>query len=193
MESQVKKLGRHYLSFKPKVLGDYNERQLSAGAAYTVFAHAEFESYIECWASLILNRSKDRWASGKIDRCLSYLLAFREKTNAPGQVPKSDIWGEPCVLALKGHEDLISKSNGIKEAHICGLFAPMGFDVRKIDEVLLGDLMAFAKLRGDHAHQSYKTHLGQQFDPFDRKAKAEQIVVLLKDFDNEFIAYLKQS
>src|SRR5690606_17605217 len=92
MESQIKKLGRHYLSFKPKILGDYNERQLSAGAAYTVFAHAEFESFLEAWATAILDRSKERWATGAIDRCLSYLLAFREKASAPGQVPKGDIW-----------------------------------------------------------------------------------------------------
>lgn len=54
-------------------------------------------------------------------------------------------------------------------------------------------MMAFAKLRGDHAHQSYKAHIAQQFDPFDRRAKAEKIVILLKDLDTEFISYLKTS
>lgn len=193
MEAQIRKLGRHYLSFRPRVLGDYTQRQLSAGAAFTVFAHAEFESFLEDWSSIILNRSKSRWANGSIDRCLAYLLAFREKATAPGQVPSCDIWGAPCTLALKSHEDTISKNNGIKESHVCNLFAPIGFDVRKIDQVLLGDMMAFAKLRGDHAHQSYKAHIAQQFDPFDRRAKAEKIVILLKDLDTEFISYLKTS
>lgn len=193
MESQIRKLGRHYLSFKPRVLGDYTQRQLSAGAAFTVFAHAEFESFLEDWASSILNRSKARWSTGEIDRCLAYLLAFREKESAPGQVPSGDIWGMPCTQALKAQEDAINKNNGIKENHVCGLFAPIGFDVRKIDQLLLGDMMAFAKLRGDHAHQSYKTHIAQQFDPFDRRVKANNIVTLLKDLDSEFLSYFKMS
>lgn len=192
MEAQIKKLGKHYLGFRAKSSGDYSDRQLSAGAAFTVFAHAEFESFLESWATTILQKSEANWKTGKIDRALAHLLMFREAAKSPGQVPKSDIWSEPCALALKAHEGVIGKNNGIREAHICGLLAPLGFDVRKIDPILLGDLTAFAAMRGNHAHQSYRLHIGQQFDPFDRQAKAKKLVSLLKDFDDEMVRYRKK-
>lgn len=193
MEAQIKKLGKHYLNFKPRPLGDYTDRQLSSGAAFTVFAHAEFESFVESWAGAILSRCEDRWNQGEIDRSLAYLLFFREKGSAPGQIPKTDVWSAPCRLAIRAHEDVIDKNNGVKESHLCNMFAPMGFDVRKFSEIMLGDLTAFSKMRGDHAHQSYKQHIGQQFDPFDRQVKARKIVVLLKDFDDEMIFYFSNT
>ena len=73
---------------------------------------------------------------------------------------------------------------------MCSLLAPVGFDIRKIDTVLLGDLSAFGTLRGDHAHQSHRLQIGNSFDPFDRKAKAESLLTLLADLDNELTAYL---
>jgi hypothetical protein len=189
MGVQLNKLRRHYLGFNRRIAVDYSERQLSAGAAYTVFAHGEIESFIEDWAIAILDRAAQQWASGVTSRVLVHLLTFREASSLPDKLPSKNIWSAPCVEAIANHRGLIKRNNGIKEKYICKLFVPLGFDVRNIDLILLGDLDALASIRGDHVHQSYRSHLGQKFDPFDRQTKVTNIFALLSDLDNQLSAY----
>ena len=74
---------------------------------------------------------------------------------------------------------------------MCALLMPLGVDVGLIDPILISDLNAFAKIRGDHAHRSRRVHLGQQFDPFDRLAKVNNIYSLLQPFDEDLQKHLK--
>lgn len=189
MSAQLKKLSVHHLQFKKSSSGSYSQKQLAAGAAYTLFAHAEIESYLESWSSDILERASARWRAGANSRAITSLLCFRPQIGVPSQLPVRDVISETIHQALSGHRDVIRNNHGIKEKHICTMFAPLGFDVRKVDPVLLGDLATLSSIRGDHAHQSYKKHLGAQFDPFDRQTKVNNLVALLKDLDDEFAAY----
>lgn len=189
--AQLKKLGRHYLHFSKKISGDYSERHLSAGAAFTVFAHGEIESFIEDWAVAILERAEDRWKAGKFSRPLANLLSFRTQESTPAQVPGKDIWSAPCVQAFSGHRNVIDRNHGIREQHICSLYIPLGFDIRNVDTILISDMNTLGTIRGSHAHQSYKKHLGQQFDPFERQTKVNNIYKLLSDFDKQLLSYLK--
>jgi hypothetical protein len=105
-------------------------------------------------------------------------------------VPQKDIWSAPVVTAIKSHQDYIGSNHGIKEANFCGLFIPLGFDVRIVDPLLLAELGAFGALRGAHAHQSHSIHIRSIFDPFDRRAKAQALLGLLKDFDQQLVSYV---
>src|SRR4051812_5417295 len=81
------------------------------GAAYTVFAHGEIESFIEDWAIAILDRAAQQWASGVTSRVLVHLLTFREASSLPDKLPSKNIWSAPCVEAIANHRSLIKRNN----------------------------------------------------------------------------------
>jgi hypothetical protein len=190
MGAQLTKLSEHYMDFARDPLGNYDDRQLSAGAAYTIFAHAEIENFLESWAGRFVDRAEARWKIGRASRVLLHLISFIEAQAVPSEIPLKDIWKAPGFVALSRHRHLIEKNHGIAEKFICKLFAPIGFDLRGIDPILIGDMNAFAQIRGQHALKSYKVHLGQSFDPFDRQAKVAKIFTLLADLDGQLLAYL---
>jgi hypothetical protein len=189
MSAEVRRLGKTYLNFGARPAGNYTRRQLSAAAAYTMFCHAEFESYLEGWSSQLTDFADANWKAGRVTRPLAHLCTFHEGRNELSSVPGKDIWSEQFTLAILKHRDIINRNNGIKEKNICALLAPVGFDVRKIDPVLIGDLSAFGAIRGGHAHQSHRTQMGMTFDPFDRRAKVTLLVNAMVDLDNELILY----
>lgn len=190
MSAEIRLLGKTYLNFKARPFGNYTRRQMSAAAAYTIFCHAEFESFLEGWAFAITEFADVNWKAKRSTRPLTHLCTFHEGRKELSSVPPKDIWSEMINKAIKQHRGIISQNNGIKENNVCKLFAPVGFDVRKIDTVLLGDLSAFGAIRGDHAHQSHRLQIGKTFDPFDRQAKAEALLTLLADLDIELNTYL---
>ena len=189
MAAEIRLLGRTYLNFSPRPTGNYTTRQMSAAAAYTMFSHAEFESYLEGWAREIVDFAEGQRHAGRVTRPLAHLCTFHKGRGELAEVPSVDVWSEQFVSAIRQHRDIITKNHGIKETNVCKLLAPVGFDLRRIDRVLLGDLDAFGTLRGDHAHQSHKMQRGIAFDPFDRKAKAESLVGLLANLDQELLDY----
>lgn len=191
MGRQLRRLERLYLNFPQSPLGKYSEEQLSLAAAYTVFAHAEIESFIEAWAQGIIDKVESNFKLKKrYSRVLAHLVTFHEKSTVPSQAPKNDIWAEPIFESISLHRKAINRNHGIKEEHICKVLVPLGFDVRSINQILLGDLATFAKIRGDHAHQSSKIHLRQVFDPFDRKNKVSNIYTLLASLDQDLTAFV---
>jgi hypothetical protein len=189
MANEIRVLGRTYLNFSPRPAGDYTTRQMSAAAAYTMFSHAEFESYLEGWALEIVDFAETQRHAGKVTRPLAHLCTFHKGRAELTEIPPLDVWSEQFVLAIRQHRDIINKNHGIKEKNVCRLLAPIGFDLRRIDPVLIGDLDAFGTLRGNHAHQSHKMQRGIAFDPFDRKIKAESLVGALANLDNELLNY----
>jgi len=168
-------LRRDYLGFAPRLAGNYTRRQLSLAAAYTVFAHGEFEDFIEEWATDILNKFDNRGHGYGASPMLVHLHLYRSAVAMPAQIPTANNWQTTFSAAIASHRAVINNNHGIREAHICRLLIPLGFDVAGIDVVLRGDLDAFASIRGNHAHHSTLAHLGQQFDPFDRLAKVNNI------------------
>ncbi|MEW9838105.1 hypothetical protein [Mesorhizobium marinum] len=191
LSSEIKALGKTYLSFEPRPSGNYTRRQLSAAAAYTLFAHAEFETFLEEWATLIVEAAHDKWLAQRATKPIAHLCTFADGRAPLSSVPSGDIWNELVINSVVKQRNIIQKNNGIKEQSVCHLFAPTGFDVRNIDPILLGDLSAFGGLRGDHAHKSHRVQIGNAFDPFSRKVKAESLVRLLADFDTQLLDYFR--
>lgn len=187
----LKGLKAHHLSFKAKPAGNYTKRQLSEAAAYTVFAHGEFESFLEDWAMAILDRVATKGFSAGFSPLLAHLNAYREKISVPGDTATNNKWATSSGSAVAAHRSAITGNHGIAEKYLCAIFIPLGVDVWSFDPILISDLNAFSKIRGDHAHQSRNAHLGQQFDPFDRMSKANNIYSLLEPLDLVLQAHLK--
>lgn len=179
-----------HLNFKIRPAGDYTRRQLSQAAAYTIFAHGEFEHFLEEWTSAVLDKIQKRGFNAGFSPFLAHLVAYREKIAVPSDTTTNNKWATNCGSAISEHFGVVRKNHGISEKHLCSLFIPIGIDVWSIDPILVSDLNAFSKIRGDHAHQSRKSHLGQQFDPFDRMAKANNIYTLLEPLDQMLQAHI---
>lgn len=189
MNSEIGRLKKTYLNFRARPHGDYTRRQLSAAAAYTVFCHAEFESYLEGWATFIIDFVDTSWRSKIVTRPLVHLCTFNNGREALTEIPRKDIWSEQIVESIRKHRTIIRENHGIKEHNICKLLSPLGFDVRQIDPVLIGDMNAFGGLRGDHVHQSHRLHVGNIIDPFGRQGKVEGLLKLLACLDISLDSY----
>jgi len=190
MSSGFKRLEKTFLNFKARPGGDYTRRQLSMAAAYTVFCHAEIETYVEGWATAFTDFAENKWKSGQATRPLVHLCTFHEGRNALSNVPSKDVWNEVVHKAIAKHRGIISSNHGIKEANVCELLSPIGFNTTSVDSVLLADLSAFGTLRGDYAHKSLKVQVGTIFDPFDRRNKVKALELLLATLDAQLALYL---
>jgi hypothetical protein len=186
----LSRIRRNHLGFSPRLNGDYTNRELSEGAAYTVFAHGEFEAFLEDWATDILNRIVSRGFGTAASPRMAHLAGCASSFAVPGGIPGGDGWPTFFGQAAAAHRNAIRGNHGIAERHICRLLIPLGFDVTLIDSILISDLSSFASIRGDHAHLSVRSHLGQRFDPFDRMAKAEAIKILLGTLDLQLKTHL---
>lgn len=184
------RLEKTFLPFQPRPAGNYTSRQLSMAAAYTMFCHAEFETYLEEWARIFVDHADREWQNRRASRPLVHLCTFHEGRNALNNVPSKDVWNEVVFKAIAKHRGIISANHGIKEANFCELLSPVGFDTTNVDSILLGDLTAFGTLRGYHAHNSHRAMAGTTFDPFDRKAKVQGIHSLLSVLDTQLAAFL---
>ena len=192
MQSALREHEKDYLSFRQKVAGDYTKSQMSKAAAYTLFCHAEIEAYFENWSLHFVNLAQTKWRQGKATKPLVHMCTFHEGREPIKKVPTTDVWTEVVEKSFRKQFHVISSNHGIKEENVSALLAPLGFDIRKIDPVLLGDLSALGVLRGGHAHTARKSQLSAVFDPFDRRNKAISILSLLQHLDAELVAYKKQ-
>jgi hypothetical protein len=186
----LERLRKHHLGFARRLAGGYTERQLSQAAAYTVFAHGEFEHFLEDWASEIVDAIAVKGFGPGFSPMLAHLMAYRPSLTVALQIPANNAWKTTAGSAINVHRTAIRNNHGISERYVCALLIPLGVDVISIDPILISDLNAFAKIRGDHAHQSLRVHLGQQFDPFDRLTKVNNIYSLLQPFDEDLQKHL---
>lgn len=186
----VERIERAFLNFNPRPSGNYTPRQLTMAAAYTVFCHAEIESYLEGWALAFVDYADNQWRLGKATVPLVHICSFHEGRGALTSVPNKNIWSEVIGKAVAKHRAVIRRNNGVKEVNFCELFSPVGFDVREVDSILLADLTAFGVLRGDHARNSHGALMVTNFDPFDRRRKVVNIINLLSVIDGQFSDYL---
>lgn len=190
LTSGLTRLEKTFLAFRPRPAGNYTPRQLSMAAAYTVFCHAQFETFLEGWAGAFVDLADSEWKSRRATRPLVHLCTFHEGRNALTTVPAKDVWGEVVGKAIAKHRGVIKSNHGIKEVNVCELLSPIGFDTTNVDSILLGDLTAFGGLRGHHAHNSHQAIVGTTFDPFDRRSKVQGISALLEVLDKQLGAYL---
>jgi hypothetical protein len=186
----LERLEQTFLPFKPRPSGNYTSRQLSMAAAYTVFCHAEIETFLEGWSRAFVDLADTAWKTRRATRPLVHICTFHEGRNALSNVPAKDVWNEVIGRAIAKQRGVIGANHGIKESNFCELLSPIGFDTTSVDSVLLADLSAFGTLRGHHAHNSYRAIIGTTFDPFDRRTKVQNLLALLLILDSQLEAYL---
>ncbi|WP_298808760.1 hypothetical protein [uncultured Sphingomonas sp.] len=185
----VQRIEQTFLKFKQKSAGNYTDRQLTMAAAYTLLCHSQIETFLEAWTKQFVDHAETEWKANRATRTMVHICTFHEGRKNMSNPPNDDKWNEEVFKALAKHKSVITGNHGIKEANVCELLSPVGFDTRTIDPILLGDLTAFGRLRGDHAHKSYHVQVQMTFDPFDRRAKVQGLLTLLNALDGQLAAY----
>lgn len=127
----------------------------------------------------------------KPTRPLLFLTSFyNEKVEGISSVPTADIWEERAREAISMHRKRLVRNNGIRSRNIISLYAPVGYDVRNIDSILLSELDSFGFLRGGYAHSSLHSRAGATFDPFLIPPQAQRIISLIDPFDQSVRAFI---
>lgn len=190
LEAEVGNLAVQFLDFEKNPIADYSKSELTKTAAYTILAHSEIEAYFESVVGDLISAAEQLWKTeDRACKTLVCMCGFVDRVPLPEQRPSKDIWQEPIYKAIARARGLISSNNGIRPQKIIPLLAQVGFDVRSLEDDLLNQLDALGTMRGSHAHNSSSRHLGQVFDPFDRKRKIEELLRLLKSFDEAFATF----
>jgi hypothetical protein len=187
-----RRIRRYFLNFSPRIHGDYTQRQLRHAESYVIHVHAEIECYFEDMAAFALNRAEQKWITGgQASRPLVFLTSFYNDAKTVKTAPPDDIWEKRARDAIRAHREKLYRNHGIRPTNIMSLYAPVGFDVRSIDEILLSELNAFGTQRGSYAHSSIHSRAGAIFDPFLFRQQADRLLTLLDPFDTEICNFIR--
>jgi hypothetical protein len=188
-----KRIRKFFLNFKARPTGNYTPRQLRLAESYVLHVHAEIECYFEDMISFALVRAEQKWALDKTPtRLLIYLASFNgNRKERVSRVPNNDIWEERIRKAISHQKTAVKSNHGIKTKNLVRMYAPAGFDVRKIDVLLFSELDSFGVLRGGYAHSSMSARAGVTFDPFHFPAQAARLFKLIETFDGDACAFIE--
>ncbi len=160
--------------------------------AFRVQAHAEIESYFEDRVEEIATLA---WRSWHSNRCMSRpalcLMAFSQRaiqglpdSLRPQQPNEAKGWNERLLVEerLKAAVTSFTKyvraeNNGIREKNLMALLIPVGLDPAELDPLLVADLDAFARKRGEAAHSS--TSAIKVREAIDPRAEYEAVLSIM--------------
>ena len=187
-----RRLKKYFLNFSARTVTNYTPRQLRQAESYVIHVHSELECYFEDMVRFALDVSESKWKLNKhASTPLIFLTSFyNDRVQQVKNIPTSDIWEERVDSALRIHKARLGSNHGIRPNNIVSLYAPIGFDVRTIDGVLLSELNSFGQLRGGYAHSSLAARAGATFDPFLFAAQASRLFTLIDVFDRDIQRYI---
>lgn len=189
-----KRIRKFFLNYRRKPTGDYTARQLRLAEAYVLQVHAEIECYFEDMIAFALRRAEEKWTAAKTPtRLLIYLASFNgNRKERISKIPAADIWETRVRKAISHHKNGLKANHGIKSKNLVRMYAPVGFDVRKIDNLLLSELDSFGVLRGDYAHSSISARAGVTLDPFLFPEQAQRLFALIDPFHEEACKFIEE-
>lgn len=198
-------LRRHLLPQRFDPTGNYRERAFTGVVSFRLLCHAAIEEYLESRVIMVAVKSSAAMKAGKMSHAAACLLSFSEThfglppdTLSAPQPTQSKVW--PEKIDIKERSRLTSSSfvasvrsdnHGIRERNILRLLLPVGFDINKIDPVLLAELDSFGQSRGQFAHSSARAHIKNKPDPKTEYERVKKIVQLLQAVDVEIDHILK--
>lgn len=131
------------------------DNDLLLSRSLLVLGHAELESFFEGLALDLLESSLQVWKDyGFVNYNLGALLF-----NASFKKEKDDSFSSIPEKAIKNYkEDTLRNNHGIKKRNLINLYEPLGYNLDKIDndkiQQLIGTLDALGGRRGESAHHN---------------------------------------
>lgn len=178
---RIDKIKEHF-DFQPGING-LTPLQNDKIRGMLLLCHAEFESYIEGLALLLVNDAKEKW-----DR------THRANYNLSSLLVSSTIDAKQTVETkvnkmVVDYKNQITKNNhGIKEHNIKDIFEPLGYCMDDFDNVFIATLDSFGHDRGEVAHSSAKTST-----MYDKATEINRIDGIVRDFHDFQDALLLKS
>lgn len=165
---------------------------MNAGA-YIVLLHAELETYLEERVHEVLRLAEERWSKDrKTSRSLlAMCIYFGKSPGLPQTHSTKDHFSAVVVEAINSADAKIRSNNGIRQHNFVQLLCMVGFEIHRLDPLLVAELDTIGSIRGDHAHQSARLQFARKFDPFDITKKVANALGLLAKFDADFVLFRK--
>lgn len=195
LQKRVTSLRGSLLPRKFSPTGLYSDRIHQRAAAFRLFVHAEFESYLEDAVLDLVSARLKAWKTNRIPSItLATLLAYDQtdgKTpasllNPPAQPGK--FFDERLADSVTRFNRQVRVTNhGVREANVLAMLLPVGLDASSIDIAWLADLDSWAQERGELAHTS-SGKVGLKLDPARELTKARLLLGGLKRIDEAIAA-----
>jgi hypothetical protein len=186
LERETRRLRHQFLPEPFAPLGVYpNSARVQAHTrAFLVLSHAEIESYLEGWAKDIARAAETRWtSSNKVTKPLAYLLATLAERIEPKAKDSPQKLADASLRLFQKYYKVIKDNNGVKEANVLTLFAPLGIPASALGATLLPSLDSLGSLRGSHAHGSAKA-VASVLDPETEFTRVTDLVTELGSLDD---------
>lgn len=196
----VNDLRRHLLPRRFDEGGDYRDRVFTHVIAFRILCHAAIEEYIESSVvQIAVKASKHCENTRDISAPAAHLLSFAEAhfgpppaTYHPPQENQNRVWPEKVDIvsrvkksatAFIGH--VKSSNHGIREKDLMFMLISVGLSHAEIDPILVSELDAFGRVRGEFAHTSAQRHVRNSPNPQDELRLVERILDLLRVLDEQ--------
>ena len=168
-------------------LGNYTDKQRYDAAAFRFLFNAELESYFESIAKRVARYAEDKWKNDGLTTPAMVALCARgqSQVSAPTQISSVDpvrYLDRRLDAELLKLRQAVNKNNGAKSHNILKMFIPLGLDETALDPSLTAECDALGSRRGVLAHNSGHGVIAL-VDPRDEFDKSNQIVIMLKDFE----------
>lgn len=181
LQARINKIKAHF-DFNPGING-LTPLQNDKIRGMLLLCHAEFESYIESLALLLINDAKEKWdKTHRANYNLASLLVC-------SSIDKKDtIETKVNKMIVDYKNQTIDKNHGIKEHNIKNIFEPLGYCIDDFDSVFIATLDSFGRDRGEVAHSSAKTS-----SMYDKITEINRIDNIVRDFLDFQEVLLKKS
>ena len=155
---------------------------------YIFLAHAEFETFIEEWATHVYSKCYSEWTqNSKILPSLHFLILFSLKDFKIQDNQKSNLERNDRILQiLDAYLKKIRDNHGVKRKNILELFIPIGVNYSDLDETKLESVNSYGEARGKHIHNSFfKNFPSTILDKNSEINEVKNIISFLKDLDDK--------
>lgn len=170
--SRIGKIKKHF-DFEPGIDG-LTALQNDKIRGMLLLCHAEFESYIESLALLLINDAKEKWdRTHRANYNLSSLLVCSSIDK------KETVETKVAKMVLDYKNQIIKNNHGIREHNLKSIFEPLGYYMEYFDSAFIATLDSFGCDRGEVAHSAAKTTT-----LYDKVTEISRIDSILHNFYN---------
>lgn len=146
-----------------------------------LLCHAEFESYIEKIASLLIDDAYEKWKrTHRANYNLASLFLESEK------ITKSMAFETKVGYVVNEYKKIINNNHGIKDHNIKAMFGPLGYSIDQFDSIFIANLNSFGTIRGEVAHTSAITTTSI-YDKITEEQRIDDILNGFRDFQEEIL------
>ena len=167
---RINKIKEHF-DFQPGING-LTPLQNDKIRGMLLLCHAEFESYIESLALLLINDAKEKWDN---THRANYNLASLLVCSSIDK--KETIETKVNKMIVDYRKQTIDNNHGIREHNIKDIFEPLGYCLSNFDSAFIATLDSFGRDRGEVAHSTAKTST-----MYDKSTEINRIDGIVRDF-----------